>query len=526
MALGLRDLDGPARALVFLSDEGDDLERAEFAVTLAPGLPAAHAAVARAKLSSGDLPGASRALAEAIEASTTHLEGRAWLTTTGALGMTYAALGFAVLFALLGAAAALPALSYGLAATPLKLSGPAALAALGALVMGLALIEGPAGAALGLGALAVASGSAVKRAGVIAALAAGVLALHAGFDRVSLGRMLLIADPLAVATHRIGAGLSTPADVGVALHAAGSNVDAASAVALYTKRSGKREVAAEYFEHVLKSRPDASAYNNAANVAFLRGDVKRAIALYERATQYGPSATAFFNLAQAYGRAIRLDDQDRALTTAQMLDAEAVERLTASSGVGEEVFVTDASFSAAAVAARVAESGAPAQLAATERERLAPGWLGSDLPAGLALTLAVLAVAIAAGVALERKAGPRDFYADLARTLRADVGDSAQRVAQLTRLRRQRARTERLLTVVALIVPGAAGFRFGRPLAALIASAACAGGLGVLAALRAAPPDPLAVGQLASLLSQLSLAICAASYALATAFAFVLRAEE
>lgn len=526
LALGLRDLDGPARGLLFLPQAGDALVRAQAAVQLAPGLPAGHAALARARLDAGDLPGAWRALRGAVAAVPTHLEARAWLTSVAGATATYALLGFALLFALLGAGAALPTLIHGLGATRLKLTGPAALAALGVLVMGLAWAEGPAGAVLGLGALAVASGDVTKRMGVVAALGLGVCALHMGFDRIALGRLLLISDPIAVAVHRVEAGLPTPADLGVVLRAAESDLDAAGAVAIHTKRSGDREAAAQYFQRVLALRPEAGVYINAANVAFARGDVKGAITLYETATELEPSATAYYNLSQALGRAIRLDDQDRALASAQTLDAETVERLTGGSGIGDEPYVSDATFSAAAVAARVEASGMPAQLGAIERERLAPGWIGRDARAGLIAVLVVLGIAAAAGSALERSAGPRDFYADLARTLRAGVGDSTQRVAQLTRLRRRRARTERLLTVLALVIPGAAGFRLGRPLAALTACAACAAGLAVLAAWRGAPPDPLAVGALPALLAQLALAGCAVVYALATGAAFVLRAED
>jgi len=526
MALGLRDLDGPARGLLFLSDEGDALERAQFAAALAPGLPAAHAALARAKLDRGDLPGAFNALRAAVEVAPGHLEARAWLQTVAGAAATFAGLAFAALFALLGAGAALPALSYSLGATRLKLAGPATLAGLSALVMGLALIEGPAGAVLGLGALAITSGGVAQRVGAGVAIVAGLCALHIGFEGMAAGRALLVADPVAVAVHRVEAGLPTPADVGVALGAAASDLEAASAVALNAKRAGEREVSAQYFARLIARHPDASVYNNAANVAFARGDVPRAIKLYEEATELAPSATVYFNLAQAYGRAIRLDDQDRALTSAQSLDVALVEQLTARNGVGDEAFVSDASFRAAEVQARANATGLSTQLAVRSRERLAPGWLGSDPKLAAGFALAVLGFAAAAGIALERAAGPRDFYADLARTLRAGVGDSALRVAQLTRLRTRRARSERLLTVLALVVPGAAGFRFGRPLAALIASAACASGLAVVYALRSAPPDPLAVGALPELLAQLALAACALAYGVSTAAAFVLRADE
>jgi tetratricopeptide (TPR) repeat protein len=526
MMLGLTELDGPARALIFLQRDGDPLERARLAASLAPSLPAAHAALARARLEARDLPGAWRALRAALGAAPRHLEARAWLGATGALAATTAGLAFALLFALLGAAAALPSLSHGLGATRLKLGGPAALAALGAAVLALAVAEGPAGAALGLAGLAIASGSAAKRAGVAVAVAIGLVALHVGLERISAGRLLLVADPVATAIHRVEVGLPTPVEVGVALRAATSDGEAVSAVALHAKRSGDLDAAAQYFARVLGQHPEAADYVNAANVALQRNDVKRAIALYQEATRRAPSAIGYYNLSQAYGRAIRLDDQDRALASAQALDASAVEHLAAASGIGDQAYVGDAALPAGAVAARVDAGGATRQLAAVARERLAPGWLGDSPKLGALLALAVLGLAAAGGIALERASGPRDFYADLARTLRAGAVDSAQRVAQLTRLRARRARTERLLSVLALLVPGAAGFRFGRPLAAFVASAACAVALAIVTALRAAPPDPLAVGELPGLLAQLALALCGALYLLATAAAFALRTEE
>jgi tetratricopeptide (TPR) repeat protein len=462
----------------------------------------------------------------ALRAAPRHLEARAWLVATGALAATSAGLAFVLWFAFLGAVSALPTLCHGLGATRLKLGGPAALAALGAAVLALAVAEGPAGAALGLAALAIASGGAARRGGVAVAVAAGLFALHVGFERIQAGRLLLVADPVATAVHRVEAGLPTPPDVGVALRAAASDAEAAGAIALHAKRSGDLEAAEQYFARVLGQRPEAADYVNAANVALQRSDVKRAIALYQEATRSAPSATGYYNLSQAYGRAIRLDDQDRALTSAQSLDARTVEHLAEASGIGDQPYVGDASFSAEAVAARVAAAGAPQQLATVARKRLAPGWLGESPKLGAALALVVLGVAAALGVALARAAGPRDFYAELARTLRAGAGDSAQRVAQLTRLRARRARAERLLSLIALLVPGAAGFRFGRPVAAFVASAACAVALGIGIALRAAPPDPLAVGELPALLAQLALAVCGALYLLATAAAFALRSEE
>ncbi|MFI5320450.1 MAG: tetratricopeptide repeat protein [Myxococcota bacterium] len=525
LSLGLRDLDGPARALLLSEEHGGAFERAAQAVRLAPNLPAAQASLAQAQLERGSIPEGLRTLGTALDVVPKHLEARAWMAATVSQAATLAALGWAALFLFLGAASSLPTLMYGLGATRLKLSGPASLAMIGALPMGLALHEGPAGAALGLAAIAAASGSAAKRIASVAVASVGLIALYSGADRVALGRMLLVADPLAVAVHRIEAGLPTSDDVGVALRAAGADEAAAQAVAVRAKRVGEREVAAQGFARILDRRPTADVFNNAANIEYARGDLARAIELYEKATKLEPSAIAYLNLSQAYGQAIRLDDQDRALLSAQALDSAAVE-LWSGHALGNEAFVTDVSLPAASVAARAAKMDAPAQLAAALRARLAPGWIGGGWRTAALLMAIVLIAAAAAARALERAAGPRDFYADLARTLRSGVGDSAQRVAQLNRLRTQRARADRLLTVVALIVPGAAGFRFGRPVAALIAAAAFAIGVAAACAWLFAPPDPMAVGPLPGMLSRAVVLACALTYVFSTAAAFVLRLEE
>jgi tetratricopeptide (TPR) repeat protein len=526
LAMGLRNLDGPARALLASHELGTAAVRARHAVQLAPDLPAAHAALAAAKLEAGDLRGGIQSLSEALAAIPRHLDARAWATVAWQQALGFGALAWAALFLGLGAAASMPSLIHALGAPRLKLAGPAALAALGAVVMACALVEGPAGALLGLGAVAVAIGPATKRICAAIVAAAALVALHPGFDRLASGQLALANDPVAVAAQRIEAGIPTAAEIGVALAAAETDPLAARAIALHAKRAGDPVAAADYFAHAIATQPDAEVLNNAANVAFALGDTKGAIALYERSTALEATPIGFYNLSQALGRAVRLDEQDRALARAQNLDPQAVERITGQASGTTAVLVADAALSAGAVFARADASGAHLRLAAAQRERFAPGQLGASLGSAFVVLGAVFAAAIAAGAALTRGAGPRDFYADLARTLQAAVSDSTQRIAQLTRLRRQRARTERLLTVIALIVPGAAGLRFGRPILALFASLAFAASIGIAAASVVAAPDPLALGVLPRLASQFAAVGLVALYGLATALAFVLRAEE
>ncbi len=526
LAMGLRDLDGPARALLAADELGTAAVRAQHAVWLAPNLPAAHAALAAAKLEAGDLRGGVQALSDAFAAIPNHLEARAFATVAWQRALGLAAFAWAALFLGLGAANSVPSLIHALGATRLKLGGPAALAALGAVVVLFALIEGPAGALLGMGALAVANGTAVKRIGALVVASVAIVALHPGLDRLASGQLVLASDPVAVAAQRIEAGIPTPAEVGIALATAETDPLAARAIALHTKRAGDLLASADYFARVIEAHPDAEVLNNAANVAFALGDNQRAIALYEKSTALAPTPVAFFNLSEAYGRSVRLDDQDRALTNAQNLDPFAVERITGQVAGGTSTVVADAPLTAAAVFARADASGAHLRLAAALRSRIAPGLLGASFVTALSTLGFAFAAAIAIGGALRRGAGPRDFYADLARTLQAAVGDSTQRIAQLTRLRRQRARTERLLSVIALIVPGAAGFRFGRPLFALSATFAFAAGVAVAGASTPGLVDPLALGALPLLVSQFGGVALAALYLLSTALAFVLRAEE
>jgi tetratricopeptide (TPR) repeat protein len=520
------NLEGPARALIISGNADDAISRAEAAVELAPALPAVHAALAAARLRAGDVRGALSGVLAAIAAIPGHLEARAWALAAVSAATGKAAFLWALAFSLLGAIASLPHLLHGLGSTRLGWRGPVSLAALAAAVLALGWLAGPLGALIGLAGVAAAHGGAVKRAAVAVTAALAVFVLFASSEREALGRVALSADAVALAAHRVEAGLATPADLGVVLRAASRDPLAARAAALREKRGGDLLSARDYFAHALREFEDAEIHNNAANVDFKLGDMTRAIGHYEKSVRLAPAPVAYFNLAQAYGRAVRLDEQDRALTSAQAIDAQVIARFTDLATSAERPFVADIPISVDAVLARTADTGAPAQLARALRARVAYGFAGDSLSAALALLGVVLALGIAGGTALGRSAGPRDFYADLARTLRAGVGDSSQRVAQLTRLKRQRARNDAVLTALAFVVPGAAGFRFGRPLCAWLATLAFALGITGLGAVAAAPADPLAVGALPGLVVPVVLGFAVVLYAASTAAAFLMKAED
>ncbi len=524
--IGLTELDAVARGVLEAEALGSESERAAQAVRLAPGLPAAHAALARARFAAGDLRGAALSLREALDVAPEHLEARLWLDATGCEALALACFGLALLFLALAAVGSLPALVRGLSASRLALPGPSALAAIACGVLLAAWLEGAAGVALAFAVLAVASGSPAKRALAAGTLLLGLLALHPLLERAARARLTLAVDPVAVAAYQVEHALATPAELGRLLAAAESDPLAGRALALYAKRSGDLPTAAAYFARLVDQGADGDVLNNAANVELKLGRSDYAIELYLRAESKTAAPVVLFNLSQAYGAAIRLDDQDKTLERAQAAGPRVVDQLGALFSHSADTLVADAPLAAERVVARAAEAPESRALAHAWRARFAPGVLGgSALAAALACVLA-LAAGVGAGLAAQRVAGPNDFYADIARMLRSGVGDSAQRVAQLTRLRRRHARVQWLLTGIALLVPGAAGLRWGRPLLGLLGAACFSGALALAHADAHALVDPLAVGALRELLVQGAYGALASLYVVATGLAFWLRAEE
>src|SRR5690606_10932395 len=154
-ALGITDVEPIARAAL-LAGTGSALERARAAGRVAPGRPAAQAALAAAEWRQGDLAAAALAAARALAALPRRLEGRLWLEAAAATLLFAAALGAGGLWIAARGARAAAAAAHD-AADRIDPSLPgfarAALVAAGVLAPA-ALGEGPIGAVLGLFALA------------------------------------------------------------------------------------------------------------------------------------------------------------------------------------------------------------------------------------------------------------------------------------------------------------------------------------------------------------------------------------
>jgi tetratricopeptide (TPR) repeat protein len=523
-ALGLRSLDAPARALLLDPKLGGEIERLNAAARLAPQLPAAHAERARALWSGGRPREAIASLLQAWRAAQENLEAWLWVRSELAALAVTAAFAAALLYCALAAAAALPRVMRQLRALRADLPSASRLAwVLCLALLPAALGEGVAGGVLGLAAVALLGGSLLRRALVVASLALLVLAIHPLVGHLAMARAALAGDPLVFAAVTSEAGLPSVAETAWLLREAERRPLAARAAAVHEKRTGRLDEAARLIEPLVSPQATPDLLNNAANVRLARRDLDGAIALYEQAARAGASPVVLFNLAQAYGKAVRLDEQDLALAEAQAIDPAEISRLTQS-------FVQEAPGSTVDLAlpnpdaARALLDPADAKaLAARMRAVLAPGWFGRGVSQAAALAGVVAALALTIGLALGRAAGPdADHYSDIARILQSRGGDPAVRMARIASLRARQARLERLGRVAAWIVPGAAGMLRARPLLAWLGSTSFAVALAIVAHGASRIPDPLAAGATLAGLAPLALAALGVVYVASLALTFAL----
>ena len=357
LQLGIWSLDPAARALLHDASLGSALERAEAAALLAPELPDAELAVARERLVAGDLGGSLTAASAAFTALARHPEASLWLRATLADAGAHAAIFGGLLYlavAGLGAAAAL--------ATPiaLRLGAPTASAAalLGALLLlPAAAGQGAVGVALACAAVALARGDLAARGAVLAAALVMLAGLHGIAERRDLALAALANDPVGIAALSAERDFATPLDLARLARAPGDPL-ARRAFALHLRRAGGRRRGPTAAS--ASSSPRARARPRCSTTPPTRASPRATPTRPSRSTSAPrariPRPLMLFNLAQAYGRAILLEEQDLALAQAQALDPRAVHALTqhvAEVGGGGPV---DVAVSAATLRARGANS--------------------------------------------------------------------------------------------------------------------------------------------------------------------------
>jgi hypothetical protein len=517
LEVGTWSFDAAARVVERGVEGGSPLERARAAVTLAPDLPAAHIALARALWLHGDAPiAAIRAVGDGLAAIVRHPEASLWFVGS-ALYMLATALVIGGLLAI-----GVAALACGRHAAhdtghllPGRVPEPAGFALLAALLLvPLVLGEGVFGLALGALGLAVLYGSARQR--VVLALAAAALVAGA-FPVMRLAGAALsgfTADPVAAAAYSIRQGLASPTDV-ERLAAADGDELASRALAIRARQRGALGEADAHHQELLDRAPDdVSVLNNAANVRLDLGHMEAALDLYRHANAVAPrpSPVVLYNLAQAHGRDFQMDELGAALARAQAADGELVAGFTALQGATADGFLVDLPLPIGILWRRVLESGRGGGVAAGFRAPLLPGRLGRDvetLAAALALVLlagTIFGARLAASRGCDRcgeNICPRctaensegEVCGSCVRLfLHPEKTDRALRLERMTALKARESRIERIAALTSVFVPGAAGALARRPFASLLgaffftlAAAAATWSGGVV-------PDPLVAG--------------------------------
>lgn len=534
-ALGVADVDPVARALLIAPELGSDRERAAAAVRVAPRLPAAQLALARAAWGAGDPGVALAAAGRALWALPRHLESLLWLEAT-ALALLCAALfaaGSLWIAARGGHAASHAAHDLADRLDP-SLPGFARAGLVVALVLApAALGEGLLGATIALFALAWWASDTRQRRTLIAAAAGVALALGPLAGAAARAISAFSADPVVLAVTASETGFLDPAGA-ARLERAAAEGDplAVQALARRARRAGDLARAGRLLEPLLEGAgsSDVRVLNDAAHVRLLSGDAAGAIVLYRAALERAASADLWFNLAQAHVRGIDMEAHALALEAAQAEDARRTRQLTQRLAESEDVLV-DLPFPVLALRARLLAAADPAAGAAL-RAWVAPGRMGA-MP-----WLVPLCFAAAAGLAatLASRAQPSRACRDCGARLcaRCGSGDPAAGVCAGCARRRLEARhggpwergerarglaglAHRAGRLAGLALPGLTEREPGRPglalaaLALLLAAGLLVAGRGGVA------PDPAAVGGSGPLaLAGTAAALLAAGLALAS----------
>jgi tetratricopeptide (TPR) repeat protein len=350
---------------------------------------------------------------------------------------------------------------------------------------------GPIGlvAAAALGALRLSRG---QTAGVALALIALGAALGPGLDRVAPALVAVGRESVLIGAWRIDRGQALPGDLARLQRASARQPDDALfrlALAVDQKRLGELERANEILGDAVSSedpRVRSAALNLRGIASLAAGDLNSAIPAFERARTAQESAPVMFNLSQAYGRALRLSDQESAFQVASALDPDLVARLLSANGANVHTALIQAPISLSVYLARsLAPSAESSTLARDLREHLLGpvarerAWLALPILGALAFVLRRKSVArcsrcerpLCAKCSREAmKAGTCKRCVRL--FVKQERTDPRLRKLQLDLDRRRQRAAEVQLAVCSLFAPGFADLldgRFARGMLALFA---------------------------------------------------------
>jgi hypothetical protein len=349
----------------------------------------------------------------------------------------------------------------------------------------------------------------------------------------------------AQATWAVAQGIPTPVETQRLSALAES--DALAARGLRSTRAAPATVARadELYQQLLATGVErrAGAEQCSRRPARAR-QTERAIELYGIAAR-DESPVVLFNLAQAYGRAFRVEDLNQTIAHAQRAGGDQIARLTAlQSGNGAESFVADLPppqhlFCRARMRSGPAPASRRSSAITSRRVGSAVTPTGVCRAAGaLCCSAACSAPRVQPSRACRRcrericqRCGPRGGSGDLCDgcTTLFFAPEKTDRVLRAERVNLLRAREERIAqlhTWLALFVPGAAGLVGERPLlcwlGATYFSLACA----ALFWRDGVVPDPLVAGAVAPAVFVGAAAFAAVGYAIAVAASLAARRQD
>ena len=392
---------------------------------------------------------------------------------------------------------------------------------------------GPMGLVAAAGALGALRFPRGQAAGVAFSLIALGAALGPGLDRAAPALVAVGRESVLIGAWRIDRGQALPGDLARLERVSERHPEDVLfrlALAVDQKRHGELARADQILGDAISSdHPGVrSAALNLRGIASLaEGDLNAAIPAFERARAAEESAPVMFNLSQAYGRALRLSDQESAFQAASALDPDLIARYLSANGANVHTVLIQAPLSLTVYLTRALQpSVESAALAREVREHLL-GPAGRDR-AWMALpVLGVLAFMMRRKSVARCSRCERPLCAKCSREamkagtckrcvrlfVKRERTDPRLRKLQLDLDRRRQRRTQIELAACSLLAPGFADLldgRFARGMLALFA-------LGTGFALLQAPellPLPWELGSLGLVVPPvLGLALVAPLYA-------------
>ena len=545
LALGVRSLDGAARAVLHRTDLGDPLKRSAAALTLAPDLPVAHVERARALWLHGDSPiGALRAIAGALLAVPRHPEASLWLGGSVLFVLAVALVAGGLLYVAAAAAAALPRAVHDLGdLSPRSIPGFARGALLASLLL-LPLVfgQGILGIAVALFAVGAVYGGVGQRIALGLAAAMVIAGAYPVAQLACAALNVFSGEPVVEAAMAATGGLPLEQDRIRLEEAQADDLLAARALAMQARREGDLAQADARYQVLVRALPeDAGIANNAAGVRLRLGQVESAIELYEAAARLSGSPTVLFNLSQAYGRAFQMENLARTLARAQEADGEIVAHFTALQSAAPQSFVVDLPLPVSLLWRRALTTEGGREIAAELRGKIATGALGRDWwVAAIAFgVVAVCATVVGARLRASRSCGrcgrrlcPRcdpetegHLLCDACVRLfhHPQNTDRSLRQARINELRDRERRLDQLAWAASVFLPGAAGLLAARPIHSLLGALFFAVAASSILWREGVAPDPLLAGATAPIVFIGTAAIALGAYAIAVATSLAAR---